>query len=67
MKNIDGKQCNTEKEWILQLSLMNSKTLYLTKKYSDITWEEFKAKNIKWQHMKSTKYNYLFLMIKDLF
>ena len=55
-----------QKQWILQLSLMNSKTLYLTKKYSDIKWEEFKAKNIKWEHTKSTKYHYHVLMIKDL-
>ena len=34
MKNIDGKESNTAK--VLQLSLTNSKTLYLTKKYSDI-------------------------------
>ena len=24
-------------------------------------------KNIKWEHTKSTKYHYLFLMTKDLF
>ena len=29
---------------------MNSKTLYLTKKYSYIKWAEIKAKNIKWEH-----------------
>ena len=29
--------------------------------------EEFKAKNIKWEHTKSTKYHYRVLMIKDLF
>ena len=42
MKNIDGKESNTD-------------------------LEEFKAKNIKWEHTKSTKYHYLFLMTKDLF
>ena len=25
------------------------------------------SKNIKWEHTKSTKYHYHFLMIKDLF
>ena len=34
---------------------------------SDIKWEELKAKNIKWEHTKSTKYRYCVLMIKDLF
>ena len=32
MKNIDGKESNTAKGWILQLSLMNSKTLCSTRK-----------------------------------
>ena len=31
MKNIDGKESNTAKEWILQVSLVNLKTLYLKK------------------------------------
>ena len=31
----------------MQLSLMNSKALCLTKKYSDIKWEEFNAKKHK--------------------
>ena len=31
----------------MRLSLMNLKTLYLTKKYSDTKWEEFKAKKHK--------------------
>ena len=52
-----------QKEWILQLGFMDSKT----RKNSDIKWEEFKEKNIKWEHTKSTKYHYLFLMNKDLF
>ena len=51
MKNIDGKESNTAKEWILQLSLMNSKQLYLTEKYSDTKWEEFKVKNINLEHI----------------
>ena len=46
---------------------MNSKTLCLTKKYSDTKRGEFKAKNIKWEHTKSTKYHDHVLMIKDLF
>ena len=32
MKNIDGKESNAAKGVILQLSLMNLKTLYLIKK-----------------------------------
>ena len=37
---------------------MNSKTLCSTRKYWDMKWEEFKAKNIKWEHTKSIKYHY---------
>ena len=37
---------------------MNLKTLYLIKKYSDTKWEEFKSKNIKLEHAKSTKFHY---------
>ena len=55
-----------QKKWILQLSLMNLKTLYLIKKYLDKKWEEFKATNINLEHTKSTKYHYQVLMIKDL-
>ena len=42
----------------MRLSLMNLKTLCLTKKYSDTKWTEFKAKNIDLEHTKSTKYHY---------
>ena len=52
MKNIDGKQSNTAKRVNIALSLMNSKTLCSTRKYSNIKWEEFKAKNVKWEHRK---------------
>ena len=35
MKNIVGKESNTARGVNMQQSLMNSKILYLTKKYSD--------------------------------
>ena len=47
MKNSDGKKSKMAKGVRLWLRLMNSKKIYLTKKYSDIKWEKFKAKNIK--------------------
>ena len=47
MKNSDGKKSKMAKGVRLRLRLMNSKKIYLTKKYSDIKWEEVKAKNIK--------------------
>ena len=46
---------------------MNSKTLSSTKKYSVIKLKEFKPQSISLEHIKSTKYRYHVLMIKDLF
>ena len=67
MKILMVKNLIQQKEWILRLSLMNSKILYLIKKYSDTKWKVFKAKNIKLEHTKLTKYHYRVLMIKDSF
>ena len=36
MKNIDGKECNIAKEVNIATEFDECKTLYLTKKYSDI-------------------------------
>ena len=49
------KKLIQQKEWILQQSLMNLKTLCSTRKYSDIKWEQFKAKNINLEHIKSKR------------
>ena len=64
MKNIDGKESNMAKRVNIATEFNEFKdTLFK----SDIKWEEFKTKKIKWEHTKSTKYHYLLLMIKDLF
>ena len=39
----------------MRLNLMKSKTLCLTRKYSDTKWKDFKAKNIRLEHTKSKK------------
>ena len=41
-------------------------SITLTDKLQGTKWEELKVKNIKLEHMKSTKYHYHVLMIKDL-
>ena len=35
-----------QKEWVLRLSLINLKMIYLVKKLLDTKWKEFKAKSI---------------------
>ena len=68
MKNIDDNESNTTKGVNIATEFNDFKdTLLNTKKKSDKKWEEFTAKSIKLEHMKSTKYDYLFLMTKDLF
>ena len=68
MKNIDDNESNTAKGVNIATEFNDFKdTLLNTKKKSDKKWEEFIAKSIKLEHMKSTKYDYLFLMTKDLF
>ena len=66
MKNIDGKESNTAKGVNISTEFNEFKDTLFNKKIS-INWEEFKANSIKWEHTKSTKYNYHVLMIKDLF
>ena len=43
MKNIDGKESNTTKGVNIATEFNEFKDTYLTKKHSDIKWEEFKA------------------------
>ena len=40
-----------QNEWVLKLSLINSKMFYLIKKLIDIKWKEFKVKSITERHM----------------
>ena len=60
MKNIDGKESNTARGVNIGIEFNEFKDTLFNKKYSDIKSEEFKAKNIKWEHTESTKYHYLF-------
>ena len=46
MKTIDCKEYNTAKGVSIELSLTNSKMLYLMKKLLDTKWKEFKVKSI---------------------
>ena len=60
MKNNDGKESNTIKRVNVGIKFNEFKDT-LTKKSSDTKWKEFKTKNIKLKHMKSTKYDCMFL------
>ena len=46
-KKLMVKNVMQQKEWLLQLSLINSKMFYLIKKLLDIKWKESKAKKHK--------------------
>ena len=45
-KKMMVKNIIQQKEWVLQLSLINSKMFYLMKKLLDTKWKEFKVKSI---------------------
>ena len=55
MKILMVKNLIQQNQSILQLSLMNSKTLYSTKNWSDIKWEKFSAKQHKMWTYKINK------------
>ena len=55
MKNVDGKEFNEFKDTLVNKKIIRRKM------------RRIQGKNKKWEHTKSTKYYYLFLMIKDLF
>ena len=63
MKNIDGNESNTAKGVNIATEFHEFKDTSFNKKIG-IKQEEFKVKNIKWEHTKSTKYHYV-LIIKD--
>ena len=46
IKKLMVKNVIQQKEWVLQLSLINLKMFYLIKKLLDTKWKEFKVKNI---------------------
>ena len=46
IKKLMVKNIIQQKEWMLELSLMDSKMSYLMKKLLGTKWEEFKAKSI---------------------
>ena len=51
MKNIDDKESNTAKGVNIATEFNEFKDTLFTRKDSGIKWEEFKAKNIKWEHI----------------
>ena len=46
IKKLMVKNIIQQKEWVLQLSLINSKMSYLMKKLLDTKWKEFKVEKI---------------------
>ena len=46
IKKLMVKNVIQQKEWVLQLSLINLKMFYLIKKLLDTKWKQFKAKSI---------------------
>ena len=46
IKKLMVKNIIQQKEWVLQLSLINLKMIYLIKKLLDTKWKECKVKNI---------------------
>ena len=68
MKNIDGKESNTAKGVNTATEFTEFKDTLLNKKVLRHKTRRIKGKkNIKSEHTKSTKYRYLFLLMKDLF
>ena len=67
MKNIDDKESNMAKGVNITTEFIEFKDTLFNKKVLRHKIRRFNAKNIKLEHMKSTKYHYLFLMIEDLF
>ena len=69
METIDGKVSNTTKGMNIATEFNELKNTLFNKKIIKHK-REFKAKNIKWEHKKSTKYHYsvfIIIMTRDLF
>ena len=65
MKKIDGKESNTAKEVNIATEFNEFKDTLLNKKLIRHKMRRIKCKkNMKWEHIKSTIYHYLFSIIK---
>ena len=67
IKKIDGKEHNAAKGVSIATEFDKFKDVLFNKKLLDTKWRESKVKNIKWEHMKLTKYLYHVLTIKDIY
>ena len=67
MKNIDDKESNTAKGVNIAIEFNEFKDILFKKKIIKNKMRRIQGKNIKWEHTKSTKYHYLFLITRDLF
>ena len=67
MKNIDGRESNTAKGVHIATQFNEFKDTLFNRKVVRHKMKRIQSKNIKLEHMKSTKYHYHVLMIKDLF
>ena len=67
MKNIDGKESNTAKGVNIATEFNEFKNTLFCKKIIRHKMRRIQGKKKIWDHAKSTKYHYLFLMVKDLF
>ena len=67
MENIDGKESNTTKGANIATYFNEFKDTLFNIKVLRHEMRRIQGKSIKCEHTKSTKYHYLFLMIKDLF
>ena len=67
IKNIDDKESNTAKGVNIATEFNEFKDTLFNKKIIRHKMRRIQGKSIKWEHTKSTKYHYLFLMKKDLF
>ena len=67
MKNTYGKESNTAKGVNIATEFNEFKDTLFNKKIIIYKMRKIQGKNIKWEHTKSTKYHYLFLITKHLF
>ena len=67
MKNIDDKESNTAKGVNIAIEFNEFKDILFKKKIIKNKMRRIQGKNIKWEHTKSKKYHYLFLITRNLF
>ena len=63
----DGNESNTAKEVNIATKFDEFRDVLFNTKVLRHKMKRIKTKNTKLKHMKSTKYRYPFLMMKDLF